>query len=130
SLSNDKISITEAESKRGFKRIFSDRLPDRKRFSSYPAVKIGRLGVHRDFQGQGFGHQLMDYLKGSFIENNKTGCQYITVDAYSSSLRFYERNGFEYFTNADKDKDTRQMYFSLLDLIEYDAPAQAVPPTI
>jgi GNAT superfamily N-acetyltransferase len=117
SVSNDKISITEFESKRGFKRLFQEILPEGKRYKSYPAVKIGRLGVHKEHQNGGFGSKLLDYIKGMFIHNNRTGCQYITVDAYRQSLRFYEKNSFKYFTAADKDLDTRQMYCSLVDLV-------------
>lgn len=117
SVSNDKISITDFENAKAFKKIFSKKMPLRKRYRSYPAVKIGRLGVHKNFQNNGFGGQLLDYIKGMFIDNNWTGCQYITVDAYKQSLRFYEKNGFKYFTDADKDADTRQMYFSLIDLV-------------
>lgn len=117
SVLNDKISIQDFESNRKFKRIFQDLMPAGKRYKSYPAVKIGRFAVHAAYQNQRFGSTLLDYIKGLFIVNNKTGCQYITVDAYSQSLKFYENNGFEYFSDIDKGKDTRQMYFSLLDLI-------------
>ena len=93
-------------------------MPLGKRYKSYPAVKIGRFAVHQKYQKCGFGCQLIDYIKGMFITNNRTGCQYITVDAYKQSLKFYEKNGFKYFTEKDKDDDTRQMYFSLVDLVE------------
>jgi len=116
SVSNDKISIEQFESNRGFKRIIQSVLPQSKHYKSYPAVKLGRFAVHRDFQNEKLGSQLLDYLKGMFITNNKTGCQYITVDAYSKSLRFYVKNGFKFFTEKDTQDDTRQMYFSLLEL--------------
>jgi len=117
SVSNDKISITDFESKRSFKKLFQEILPEGKRYRSYPAVKIGRLGVHKAYQNGGFGSKLLDYIKGMFIHNNKTGCQYITVDAYRQSLRFYEKNHFKYFTASDQHLDTRQMYYSLIDLV-------------
>ncbi|MCX6317583.1 MAG: GNAT family N-acetyltransferase [Bacteroidetes bacterium] len=109
--------MSDFESKRRFRRLFADTMPAGKQYKSYPAVKIGRLGVHTDFQSTGFGGQLLNYIKGMFIYNNRTGCQYITVDAYSRSLRFYEKNGFRYFTDSDSQSDTRQMYFSLVDLV-------------
>lgn len=117
SVSNDKISITDFESKRGFKRVFSDIMPKGKQYKSYPAVKIGRFGVNKTLQGCGLGGSILDYIKGMFITNNRTGCQYITVDAYNQSLKFYEKNGFKYFTEQDAGEDTRQMYFSLIDLM-------------
>jgi hypothetical protein len=51
-----------------------------------------------------------------FIENYKTGCRFITVDAYSKSLGFYLKNGFIFMTSKDEDKDTRLMYFDLSSL--------------
>jgi GNAT superfamily N-acetyltransferase len=91
-------------------------MPDGKRYKSYPSVKLGRFAIHKQFQKQGLGSQLIDYIKGLFLDNNKTGCQYITVDAYSKSLEFYAKNGFQFFSDKDKDADTRQMYFSLVEL--------------
>ena len=85
---------------------------------SYPAVKIGRLGVSADYKGQGYGNAILDYIKIFFLSNNKTGCKYITVDAYRQSLPFYEKNSFEYLTEKDKDKDTRLMYFDLKLLVK------------
>lgn len=118
SASNDKISASDIKSNRGFKRIFQDLMPSGKKYKSYPAVKIGRFAVHNDHQKCKFGSQMLDYIKGMFISNNRTGCQYLTVDAYNKSLSFYEKNGFKYFTDEDKDLDTRQMYFNLLELVD------------
>lgn len=91
-------------------------MPQGKRFSSYPAMKIGRLGVSVDYKGQGWGTIIIDYLKELFISNNRTGCRYITVDAYRESLGFYERNEFSFLTTKDVDSDTRLMYFDLIQL--------------
>lgn len=117
SVSNDKITAEQVGSNNRFKKLFRIKMPTGKQYSSYPAVKIGRLGVHHTYQNVGFGGQLLDYIKGMFINMNRTGCQYITVDAYKQSLRFYEKNGFRYLTESDKDLDTRQMYFSLVDIL-------------
>lgn len=117
SVSNDKISAHDVDSGNQFKKLFQKAMPESKRYRSYPAVKIGRLGIDASVQKIGLGTRLLDCIKGMFITNNRTGCQYITVDAYRQSLRFYEKNGFRYFTEKDKDSDTRQMFFSLLDLV-------------
>jgi hypothetical protein len=117
SVHNDKISIEDFDSNRKFRRFIQGLMPDRKKFKSYPAVKIGRLGVDHTCQKCGLGSFILDYIKGLFITNNRTGCQYITVDAYRQSLSFYQRNNFEFFTEKDKDEDTRQMYCSLIPLM-------------
>jgi hypothetical protein len=46
-------------------------------------------------------------------EQHHAGCRFITVDAYRSSLDFYEKNRFKYLTTKDKDEDTRAIYFDL-----------------
>lgn len=58
---------------------------------------------------------LLDFIKGYFIINNKTGCRFITVDAYKSAVSFYEKNGFVALHNNDDDSFTRLMYFDLVD---------------
>lgn len=82
------------------KNAFQRKIPQQKRYRSYPAVLIGRLGVNLAFQGGGLntGSQLMEALKYWFIdENNKAACRYVIVDAYNSerTLRYYEKNGFK-----------------------------------
>jgi ribosomal protein S18 acetylase RimI-like enzyme len=80
-----------------------------------PAVKIGRLGVHTKYQKSGIGTQLLDTIKFLFIDNNKTGCRYITVDAYNNekTIPFYRKNGFNFLTESDSGDTTRLMYFDL-----------------
>ncbi|HEV8515978.1 MAG TPA: GNAT family N-acetyltransferase [Cyclobacteriaceae bacterium] len=115
-VSNDRISIEDVESKNQWLKRFKSIRHDSKRFSSYPAVKVGRLAVHKNFQGNKFGTALLDFIKGWFITNNKTGCMYITVDAYKESLSFYERNDFLYLSNKDVGANTRLMYYDLTQL--------------
>lgn len=116
---NDKISHTDLD---GSIEKFAARvgifLPKEKsHYKSYPAVKIGRLAVHVDYQnGGGYGRKIINFTKGLFTNKNKTGCKFITVDAYSDSLKFYEKMGFKYLSSKDKKTDTRLMYFNLESL--------------
>ena len=50
-----------------------------------------------------------------FIIDNKTGCRFITVDAYRSAIPFYEKNGFLPLQEEDDGSPTRLMYFDLAD---------------
>lgn len=45
SLSNDKISISDFESKTEFNRFRKHKFVNEKRLRSYPAIKIGRLAI-------------------------------------------------------------------------------------
>ena len=88
----------------------------RNRRGGYPAVKIGRLGIDKKYKGQKIGTQILDYTKMSFVTNNKTGCRFITVDAYNSPdvITFYEKNRFKMFpAERDNDDKTKAMYFDL-----------------
>ena len=118
SLLNDKVSLEDTDSNSRWRKYFRDIMPQGKRFKSYPAVKLGRLGVDNSFKGQGIGTIILDYIKGLYVNDKRAGCRYITVDAYRESLRFYEKNGFKHLTEKDKGADTRLMYFDLLLLKE------------
>lgn len=113
SVLNDKIDNRTPQSKKRISKKLEKKLPHRKRLASFPAVKIGRLAVHADCQKEGIGTQLIDWIKVSFTVKNKTGCRFITADAYKDSLEFYKKNGFEFLTEKDKNDKTRLMYFDL-----------------
>lgn len=113
-LFNDKI--TKDDDERSIWNRLSRLLPNPKRRKHYPAVKIGRLAVHSHYQRQGLGSDILTFLKVLFTSGNRTGCRFITVDAYASTevLRFYSESGFSYLTRKDeRDTPTRQMYFDL-----------------
>ncbi len=82
----------------------------------FPAVKIGRLAVSKNFQNKGYGTDILGLLVMSFIKNNKTGCQFITVDAINrpQTTKFYEKNDFKYLTVSDIGEESRQMYKILI----------------
>lgn len=117
SLSNDKISITDFDNKTLYNR-FSRRFNNRKRLKSYPAVKIGRIGVSESEKGKNLGSFLIDFIKTYFVFNNKSGCRFLTVDAYSDAIPFYQKNGFVPLNKADAHDKTRLLYFDLNDVSE------------
>ncbi len=45
--------------------------------------------------------------------NNRTGCRFLTVDAHRDAIGLYEKCGFSFFTESDRDEETRLMYFDL-----------------
>ena len=116
SLSNDKISVTELGSETKWAERFKEILPIEKQFNSYPAMKIVRFAVSTEYKYKGWGNRILDFIKIWFTIDNKTGCKYITVDAYRASLKFYEKNKMTYLTSKDRKSDTRLMYFDLSKL--------------
>ena len=117
SLSNDRISIFDFDNKTKYNR-FSRRFNNHKRLKSYPAAKIGRFAVNVNMKGQSIGSILLDFIKRYFTIDNKTGCRFITVDAYAAAIPFYLRNGFVPLNDEDADEPTRLLYFDLNDLDE------------
>ena len=115
SLSNDKIAITDFENKNKYNR-FSRRFDNRKRLKSYPAVKIGRLGVSNLMKGKRVGSFIINFIKSYFIFNNKAGCRFLTVDAYTDAMPFYQKNGFVPLNEDDAHDKTRLLYFDLNDV--------------
>lgn len=112
-LANDKVSITDFNSNSEFNRFRKHRFVQEKRLRSYPAVKLCRLGVDIECRGTGMGSFLLDFIKTLFVINNKTGCRFITVDAYKAAVPFYEKNGFLPLTSKDNNEHTKLMYYDL-----------------
>lgn len=117
SLSNDKIAISDFESKTEFNRFRKHKFVNEKRLRSYPAIKIGRLAISRKAQHQSIGTYLLEFIEDYFIVDNKSGCRFVTVDAYVDAIPFYIKNNYQFLNNDDEDKRTRVMYFDLASLI-------------
>ena len=118
SLANDRVSLTDFENKTKFNRFRKSRFINEKRIRSYPAVKICRLGINEEFHNKGIGSTLLNFIKSYFIENNKTGCRFITVDAYNDAIPFYQNNDFQYLRMEETDTVTRLLYYDLNDIVE------------
>ena len=128
SLSNDKISATTLP--KSFWRKIKKNFPHQKHRNDYPAVKIGRFAVdkHYSCQPEHWGTKAMNFIKEWMVSDNKTGCCFITVDAYPKAVPFYLKNQFkflgkeeelrynEYLSNPDSET-TIAMYFNLKDII-------------
>lgn len=115
SLLADKITFNPDE--KGMWNKLNRNIPNTKRRRSYPAVKIGRLAVNEEFAGSGLGTFILDNIKYAFANVKRLGCRFVTVDALNSAVAFYEKNGFQFFTEQDKDDDTRLMFFDLKNFI-------------
>lgn len=95
--------------------------------NNYPAVKIGRLAINSNFSGHGLGTTLINLVKRFFLENNRTGCRFITVDAYNKEpvLKFYQKHcSFELINssgkqsqNSNENESTVSMFFNLSKLL-------------
>lgn len=74
------------------------------------------LAVDKTLKGHSIGTYLLNFIKSFFVVNNKTGCRFLTVDAYKAAVPFYEKNGFVPLNDDDIDAPTRLLYFDLKDI--------------
>lgn len=89
-------------------------------YKSSPAVKIGRFGVDKTFQNNGIGTHILSMIKKFMCTDNRTGCRYITLDAYNKPeiIDFYIRkNGFRHFKTPSPTKKHELLYFDLLSAV-------------
>ena len=115
-LANDRVSLTDFPNNTEFNRFRRRRFVNEKRLRSYPAAKICRLAVSREFKGMRIGEFLSDFIKSYFLTDNKTGCRFLTVDAYSAAIPFYVKQKFIPLDTEDGNQVTRLLYFDLNDI--------------
>lgn len=113
SLANDRVSISDFDNKTEFNRFRKKRFVNEKRLKSYPATKICRLGIDASVKGQSLGTFILDFIKSYFIIDNKTGCRFITVDAYTEAVPFYLKNNFLPLNSDPEDSHTKLLFFDL-----------------
>lgn len=116
SLLNDKI-VFDPEEKLFWNR-FNRKIVNSKRRKEYPAVKIGRLAVSKDYAGNHIGEAILLQVKHMFATMSRSACRFITVDAYAAAVPFYERCGFMFLTDKDRTSKTRAMYFDLINFVQ------------
>lgn len=120
SLANDKVSLSDFASKTEFNHFRKHRFVNEKRLRSYPAGKLCRLAVDNAAKNLHIGSNLIRFVKRYFITDNKTGCRFLTVDAYAGAIPFYLKNGFIPLNEDDAGQATRLLYFDLNDLTDED----------
>lgn len=115
SMANDKVALGDFADKTEFNRFRKKQgFPQSKRLKSYPAVKICRLAVSNKYKGMNLGSFLLDFIKTYFIVDNKSGCRFLTVDAYIPAISFYEKNSFKTLgPSKDDNPYTRLLFFDL-----------------
>jgi hypothetical protein len=116
-LCNDSVRRKSSKQQPGY--LQAADVEEAKHYPFLPAVKITRFGINLPFQGMDLGSHTLNMIKKLFITENRTGCRFLTVDAYNQNavLHFYQKNEFKFFYDKDKDKVTRSMFFDLKRLV-------------
>ena len=103
-------------------------IPHEKTLKSYPAILIGRLGVATEFNGQGAGSQLIDFIKDLCLIQFPSFVRFLLVDAYNEPavVGFYQKNSFlPVFSTEEQEKEayrqapteilrTRYMFYDMI----------------
>ncbi|MFI3287709.1 MAG: GNAT family N-acetyltransferase [Rikenellaceae bacterium] len=111
SLLNDSVNLKLKD--KSARNKLNCAIPNVKRINNYPAIKIGRLAVNERYASNHIGSQILTVIKQWFKPNKFSGCRFVIVDAYSTAVQFYEKNGFKFLTKEDEAEETRLMYFDL-----------------
>ena len=83
-------------------------------YGAYPAVKIGRLAVHKDYARKGLGTFMLSLSVSYIFDIHRySGCRMVTVDAKKGAEGFYEKFGFRKTTVKGKDNETVKMYMDI-----------------
>ena len=97
-LANDSLPLTTSEQgELG--------LHDTVVLKAYPAVKLGRLAVASDLQGQGIGEQVMDLVHGEILDSaSLSAARLVILDADNEPrvVRFYRKLGYQESLWAEK----------------------------
>ena len=121
SLLNDSLQLKEEmfASKSQFRKFLRELMPYPKRhLKTIPALKIGRLAIDKTFKGKGLGSVIMANIISKCIKmNEEQACRLITVDAYKQAVSFYQKMGFKFLIEGDKDDTTRLMFLDLTSFI-------------
>jgi len=103
-------------------------VPREKTLKSYPGILIGRLGVAKEFNGQGAGSQLINFIKDFCMANFLGFVRFLLVDAYNEPgvIGFYQKNDFTpVFSTEEQEKEnyrqlpdeilrTRYMFYDMI----------------
>ena len=111
SLLHDKIERQIAD-KTIWNRL-SREIPNAKRRSSYPALKIGKLAVSQTVKSHGLGTQIIHFIEWLFLQERRAGCRFITVDALLEAEDFYRKNYFSRLCEPEPGSETVLMFFDL-----------------
>ncbi len=86
-------------------------------YKTLPALKIGRVCVHKDYSGKGIGTHMIDFATVKALNlSEEVGCRFISTDAKREAVRFYRKNEFEIL--KAREKGTISMCFDIAKQIE------------
>ncbi|MDD5418147.1 MAG: GNAT family N-acetyltransferase [Candidatus Nanoarchaeia archaeon] len=136
SLANDSLQIYE-KNKNGKDYKVPEEVAEwckehKKPYSTLPASKVCRMGSSEKYQKRkgakiyGVGPLMLAYSALIAIDNQDSGCVFLTVDSYPEARKFYEKFGFKEVPVKDgqerKEDDNIPMFVLIKDFIKKVRP--------
>lgn len=93
--------------------------PAEEQVDAFPAVKVGRLAVARDFQGRGIGRELLTLIATeALLQGRRSGVRLLILEAMPEAVPFYEKCGFTLAkeTRRERARRNRTMFLDLRPL--------------
>lgn len=98
-------------------------------YGKYPAIKIARLAIQKEFRERDIGTSLLHWALGKVNEVSKhVGCRYITVNAKQESIEFYTVKSKLKFkvVKATAKKDYPSLYLNMHPIIMAMRPKESL----
>jgi GNAT superfamily N-acetyltransferase len=98
-------------------------------YGKYPAIKIARLAVQKEFRGRNIGTSLLYWALGKAYEVSKNvGCRYITVNAKRESIDFYAVKSKLKFkiVNATRRQNYPSLYLNMHPIVAAMQPKESL----
>ncbi len=87
-------------------------------FKPLPALKIGKLCVHKDYEGRKVGSEMIFFAMKQLVDfSNRAGFRFLIVNAKATAKGFYERLNFKILKPVAGE--TQPMYFDMIKTIRY-----------
>ncbi|MDR0912609.1 MAG: GNAT family N-acetyltransferase [Methanobrevibacter sp.] len=66
------------------------------KYKTFPAIKLGRLAIDKEFQQKGIGELLIQWIINYSLSISKNiGFRFISIDAYITAYKFYQKHYFQ-----------------------------------
>jgi hypothetical protein len=106
SLCNDRLDVHDFDDdKKQLKKAAREQPHMKRGMQHFPAVKIARLAVRKRLGIKWTRKSDCLFHSSPLHYENKTGCRFLTVDAYPEAIGFYEKVGFKKVEKAPKLHD-------------------------
>ncbi|MEK4008331.1 GNAT family N-acetyltransferase [Paenibacillus sp. FSL H3-0333] len=100
-LHNDQIRISPRQLEE-FEKIYGWKLPIEDHHS-YPGIKLHYLGVDKRYRGLGYGKHLLRDVNDIASEIGElSGCNFVSVEALTTSIDFYHKRGFVWLAQNEQ----------------------------